>query len=428
LKEGLMLRAIYVAVLRLHPRFFREKFADEMLWIFDQCAGTERATALIRDAVRSLVTQWIFRSEPGDEARLADAAGSGTDRVPSFYTSESEIPPPGALVNGLIGSTIVFGLAAYAVAHGGGRAAIFTYYGGDFHAGPPVYGEATPGGAPSSPGAKTSSNDATGKPNAAALQKQAEAKAHFERVRVLAALDADHDGQISAEEIANAPTLLATLDKNHDGKLDPEELGFRPLRMQQQSGPPPEPPAKSARKTGRKTSRAANSSVNATAGTAAKRAQLNFVRLEPVLAVLDADHDGALSATEIANASDALKALDRNHDGRLTLDEVVLDPVTSEVVSIFRLDTNLDRKISRAEARAPFGRPIQELLKAADRNGDGDVTWEDLTREIQQRADLDHDGVVTWDEMLRARQSHALYGIREPRPGTNQPSRSLSIR
>ena len=42
----------------------------------------------------------------------------------------------------------------------------------------------------------------------------------------------------------------------------------------------------------------------------------------PVMAVLDANHDGILSAEEIANASKALLTLDKNGDGQLTLDEL----------------------------------------------------------------------------------------------------------
>jgi hypothetical protein len=37
---------------------------------------------------------------------------------------------------------------------------------------------------------------------------------------------------------------------------------------------------------------------------------------------LDADGDRALSATEISNASNSLKALDANSDGKLTPDEL----------------------------------------------------------------------------------------------------------
>ena len=48
---------------------------------------------------------------------------------------------------------------------------------------------------------------------------------------IVAAMDTDHDGTISAEELANAPESLKKLDKNGDGQLTPEEL--RPV------GPPP---------------------------------------------------------------------------------------------------------------------------------------------------------------------------------------------
>src|SRR4051794_4001932 len=48
-------------------------------------------------------------------------------------------------------------------------------------------------------------------------------------------LDADHDGIISAEEIANASAALKKLDKNGDGQLTPDE--FRPFRRGP-GGPP----------------------------------------------------------------------------------------------------------------------------------------------------------------------------------------------
>jgi len=43
-------------------------------------------------------------------------------------------------------------------------------------------------------------------------------------------LDADRDGELSAEEIANAPQVLKKLDKNGDGKLDRDELRPQPPR------------------------------------------------------------------------------------------------------------------------------------------------------------------------------------------------------
>jgi collagen type III alpha len=41
---------------------------------------------------------------------------------------------------------------------------------------------------------------------------------------LMVALDADEDGEISADEIKNASKALKKLDKNGDGKLDREEL------------------------------------------------------------------------------------------------------------------------------------------------------------------------------------------------------------
>ncbi|MEY2428075.1 MAG: hypothetical protein QOJ40_960 [Verrucomicrobiota bacterium] len=62
---------------------------------------------------------------------------------------------------------------------------------------------------------------------------------------IIAALDANGDGVIDADEIANAPAALAKLDKNGDGKLTPDEfIGPRPggpggFRGPGPHGPPP---------------------------------------------------------------------------------------------------------------------------------------------------------------------------------------------
>jgi hypothetical protein len=43
----------------------------------------------------------------------------------------------------------------------------------------------------------------------------------------------------------------------------------------------------------------------------------------PLLVVLDTNHDGVISADEIANASQALLALDRNGDGQIDQEEML---------------------------------------------------------------------------------------------------------
>ncbi|MGE3817832.1 MAG: hypothetical protein AB7I30_00200 [Isosphaeraceae bacterium] len=53
---------------------------------------------------------------------------------------------------------------------------------------------------------------------------------------VIAALDLDRDGEISAEEIRDAARSLKALDRDGDGKLTPEELRPRPMGP---GGPPP---------------------------------------------------------------------------------------------------------------------------------------------------------------------------------------------
>jgi len=48
---------------------------------------------------------------------------------------------------------------------------------------------------------------------------------------IIGAIDANHDGVIDADEIANASAALKALDKNGDGKLTPDEfVGHPPKR------------------------------------------------------------------------------------------------------------------------------------------------------------------------------------------------------
>ena len=48
----------------------------------------------------------------------------------------------------------------------------------------------------------------------------------------------------------------------------------------------------------------------------------------PIIAVLDANHDGIIDASELANAVAALKTLDKNKDGKLTQEELRPAPPT----------------------------------------------------------------------------------------------------
>ena len=107
---------------------------------------------------------------------------------------------------------------------------------------------------------------------------------------VLAALDKDHNKEISVEELAAAPAVLLELDKNKDGKLSEDEVS--PQRGDSQ-GNRPRP-----------------------------RRGPGIMRMLKALSALDADENGVIDEAEIKNAVAALKKLDVNHDGKLTEDEV----------------------------------------------------------------------------------------------------------
>ena len=56
-----MIRVVYRSILWLHPSQFKEQFADEMLWIFDESDGSEHV-GLLSDVLVSLLRQWGLRS------------------------------------------------------------------------------------------------------------------------------------------------------------------------------------------------------------------------------------------------------------------------------------------------------------------------------------------------------------------------------
>ncbi|MFZ0828068.1 MAG: EF-hand domain-containing protein [Verrucomicrobiia bacterium] len=98
-------------------------------------------------------------------------------------------------------------------------------------------------------------------------------------------LDANHDGVIDSNEIANASAALKTLDKNGDGQLTPDEYLPTLPAAASKDAPRPLVPA--------------------------------------IVKALDVNGDGVIDANEIANAPAALQALDKNGDGKLTPDEFI---------------------------------------------------------------------------------------------------------
>ena len=125
------------------------------------------------------------------------------------------------------------------------------------------------------------------------------------------ALDTNHDGILSADEIANAAKSLLTLDKNGDGQITLEEfLGPRPLRG---------PGGPGGNQTG---SPDGNPPPDGPPGGQSKGPGGQHPPIPPIFAALDTNGDGVLSADEIANAPKSLLKLDKNADGQLTQDEL----------------------------------------------------------------------------------------------------------
>lgn len=216
---------------------------------------------------------------------------------------------------------------------------------------------------------------------------------------VLQALDLDHDGKLSAEEIAAAPASLRSLDRNGDGELTPDEM--EPQRTDAGASPdqlvtqlmsfdkngdgvltPDELPERMSalfargdtNKDGKLTPdeirrmAARTGSPNGRAGGPGSAS--GMMRLDPVLYALDTNHDGVISAVEIATARASLQTLDVDHNGAIEAAEMkVRQQTPAERVAhmLDEWDTNKDGKLSREEV--PDG--LKARFAESDTNGDG---------------------------------------------------------
>ena len=116
-----MTRFFYTCLLHLHPPAFRRRFAEEMLWIFDQESGAANRVGLLADAFVSLGRQQFLRPEYRKDSRVATwRPVPSVDGVPTFYISGTSMPCASSLFNGLLLSVVAFGAVALFIAHGGG--------------------------------------------------------------------------------------------------------------------------------------------------------------------------------------------------------------------------------------------------------------------------------------------------------------------
>jgi Ca2+-binding EF-hand superfamily protein len=125
----------------------------------------------------------------------------------------------------------------------------------------------------------------------------------------------------------------------------------------------------------------------------------------PAFQALDADHDGTISASELANATAALKGLDKNGDGKLTDDEV-----RPQIGGRGGRGERGDHGDEPGESAGPSADDIVKTLMAFDKNGDGQLTRDEVPERMQglfERADADKDGILTTDEIRKSAQATA---------------------
>ena len=96
-----MLRYLYARVLDAHPPYFRQRFGEEMLAIFDESESGWGAARLFADAMVSLVRQWTLRPQFWEERAAVDRGSS------LFSLLEHSRPRTLALAYGALVSVLV---------------------------------------------------------------------------------------------------------------------------------------------------------------------------------------------------------------------------------------------------------------------------------------------------------------------------------
>jgi Ca2+-binding EF-hand superfamily protein len=118
-----------------------------------------------------------------------------------------------------------------------------------------------------------------------------------ETVKTLMAFDANHDGKLSKDELPERMQgLFDRADVDKDGFLTADEI--RKLAS-------------------------ANAAPAQTGPGEGRGREMNMIRMDPVLAAVDVNGDGILSADEIRNAANSIRNLDADGDGRITREEVM---------------------------------------------------------------------------------------------------------
>jgi hypothetical protein len=275
-----MLRWLYIQLIWLHPAPFRWRFGDDMLDDFDRATLRDKPR-YFADAAASLARQWLLRPEFRRPEATAEASLQAAG-APLFQTIETYGPRPAALLQGGLLALVSILAAVILIGKGGGaRPFLIGVHSSrlgllpinrNSMAASDLSTAVNPGPAPfeawlkldkryfvsmpvlraldtdrdstlspweigNAPAALRSldTNHASKltaeecglriAPNSVPPAMLAQLRRQFMKYHpVLAALDTDHDGEISDWEIDHASAALKALDRNHDGYLTADEL------------------------------------------------------------------------------------------------------------------------------------------------------------------------------------------------------------
>ncbi|HWQ52222.1 MAG TPA: EF-hand domain-containing protein [Bryobacteraceae bacterium] len=334
-----MLRRLYIQMLWAHPAQFRYRFCDEMLEIFDRADGRRESLRLLLDGLISLLRQWTIRPEFRQPWQPVVTSGNARDPL-LFHLIEPYKPRPFALMQGgLMALLLILGVVT-AISHGGKLRGFVI---GVHHSRPSLL----PIDRDSVGEAELNTTVKFGperkdpwRPLALSYFRMVRmlsvidtdgdlAISHWEMINapaVLRKFDVDHDGTLSAQECGFFPgklrpdvadrlqrsfmrehPVLAALDTNHDNEISAAEIANSSVAL-------------------KKLDRNHDSSITAIELIPDQ----SETQAAMILSWFDTDDDGSISLEE-RSIGDAfpLRSLldpsDRNHDGRITRAELTTE-------------------------------------------------------------------------------------------------------